>query len=319
MAAAIAQQVVGATVAGVGDVMKDVGAAIHPGQMQMDMNAARLGLNVEETLYLKDKNGINENFILDQLPTDKLVQDVCCPVCCTHIPYVSEKHKLEYQKICGCCKCKWGVKVDDRDVGAMTDVGCCENGCLFCCCPCLTCDGHIKVMGMKDANKVEKFVFLSKLFPCWPLALACGFFFSGWGALYAGCEGCYNYTNGTSIKTITQPVYKGPWSRRSATAPPEQIGTFYITQRWNPCCLCMAIPTPLRYYYKPTTAEGAIVLTEEQSLLSLVLGLYRGLPGPCKVFSTADFRTPTGIPCLDIGLETQTSWSSPKDVLKETK
>jgi len=320
--ATIASQIVGGTIGAVGEVMKEVGGAIHPGQVpvQMDMNTARLGLNVEETMYIKDKNGIDEVFILDQLEIGKLFSDICCPVCCTHIPFTSEKRKMEYEKLCGCCGCKWGVNIDGNRVGAMTDVGCCENGCVFCCCPCLTCDGYIKVMGMQDANKAEKFVFLSKLSPCWPLVMGLGFLFSGFGALFASCEGCYNYTNGKSIKTITQPVYKGPWSRpKNGSEPPVKIGTFYLTQRWNPCCLCCAVPTPMRFYYKATTEEGANLATEEQSLLSMVLSLYRGLPTPCKICSAAGFRTPTGIPCLDIGLETEVSWSEPRDVLKETK
>jgi len=319
--AAIAQQVVGSGIGAVGDVMKEVGQAINPGQVpqQMNMDTARLGINVEETIYIKDRNGINEVFMLDQLDMTKLCQMICCPVCCTFVPLTSENRKMEYQKICGLCSCKWAVNIDERMVGGMKDVGCCENGCMFCCCPCFVCDGYAKVMGMVNANQEEKFVFTSKLFPCWPLVGALGLVFAGFGLLGVSMQGCYNYVNGTSVKTITQPVYAGPWKRGTNPEPPKQIGTFHLVQRFTPCGLCCACPTPMRAYYKATTPEGANITVEDHNILTLVLALYRGLPVPCKCLSPAGFRSPTGIPCLDIGLQVEEKWSSPKQVLMESK
>lgn len=311
---------VGSAISAVGDMMKEVGQAIHPGEvpLQMDMNTARMGLTVEESVYIKGKDGINEVFVKDQLDMSKLAQDLCFPACCTHIPFISEKRKMEYEKLCGPCSCRWAVNIDDKQVGAMKDVGCCDNGCLFCCCPCFVYDGYAKVMGMENANKDEKFVILSKLFPCWPLAMGLGCMFSGFGALFMAGEGCYKYVNGESIKTIAQPVYQGPWSRGKNAEPPKQIGTFYGSQRFTPICCCLACPTPMRFYYKATTPEGANLEMEEQTILGMVLQLYRGMPTPCKMCSPAGFRTPTGICCLDMGLETSVSWSSPKEALQNS-
>lgn len=320
--AAIVQQVAGGTVTAVGGILKEVGAAIDPGQIPMqqamDMNVARMGLTVEEHIHFKQPDGTNEVFLLDKLEMSKLIMDMCCPVCCTHIPFTSDKRTMEYTKLCGLCSCRWAVSIDGVEVGAMKDVGCCENGCMFWCCPCLTCDGYAKVMGMANAGKEEKFVFAKKLMPCWPLAMACGAFV---GALCIPCvsmQGCYNYINDTPIMTVSQPVYQGPWNRASNSEPPKAIGKFYSAFRWIPIGLCCACPLPMKYYYKATTPEG-YNLGNDQPLLAMVLSLYRGLPTPCKICSPAGFQIPTGMPCFDIGLETETTWSNVRETMKETK
>jgi hypothetical protein len=321
--AAIVQQVVGGTTSAVGGVLKEVGAAINPGmvpmQQSMDMNVERLGVTVEQTIHLKAPDGSNEVFLMDELAMEKLVQNVCCPVCCTYIPFTSDKRKMEYKKLCGCCSCRWAVSIDDVPAGQMADVGCCDNGCLFCMCPCLTCDGYVKLMGLENANKEEKFVFLSKLMPCWPLAMGLGALVGGITLPCLLMQGCYQYVNGQSIKTISMPVYQGPWSRgKSSGQPPLELGKFYIAQRFIPIGICCAAPIPMRVHYKATNTEG-YDLGGDSPLMGMVLSLIRGMPTPCKCCSPAGFRVATGWPCFDIGLETETTWSSTKEAMNTTK
>merc|ERR1719161_433245 len=137
---------------------------------------------------------------------------------------------------------------------------------------------------------------MNKLSPCWPIKMCCGYFWAEFAICYMTMEACYSYCNGQSIKTVTQPVYAGPWKRAENPEPPKRIGTFYIMQRFIPVGLCCACPLPFRYYYKATEPEGVGLETNDRSVLAMVLQLYRGMLTPCKICSPAGFRVPMGIP-----------------------
>jgi len=192
-----------------------------------------------------------------------------------------------------------------------------DNGLLFCLCPVLTCDGNIKVMGMDGGDGQEKFLFTKELFTCWPYVQACAQVCVPLGVCCNSMDGCKNYCSGTEFKTITQPVFKGPWKRGQGN--PEKIGEFVITQRFEPVGMCCAAPVPIKYYYKPLTPDGDNLVEDELAALSLVLQLYKGMPVPCKHFSPAGFQVPTGVSCMDLGLMVQTKWNSVQDVLKDAE
>eukprot|EP00927_Polykrikos_kofoidii_P031768 TRINITY_DN2723_c0_g1_i1.p1 TRINITY_DN2723_c0_g1~~TRINITY_DN2723_c0_g1_i1.p1 ORF type:complete len:327 (-),score=43.45 TRINITY_DN2723_c0_g1_i1:152-1036(-) len=279
---------------------------------------ATIGIHVEETVFVDfpDEAG-KEHFVKDHLDLGKLLQMMCCPICCLYVPWAGKKNKMEYYRECGLCKCPYAVKLNEKHVGKVHDVRCCDNGCMFCCCPILTCGGHAKIMGMDGQEGLEKFVFAKSLFPCWPLVQACAMVCAPLGFCCVGMDGCCNYCKGSEFKSITQPVYKGPWKRSDGTEP-EKIGEFTTTQRFNPVCCCCAVGTPLKYYFRPTNEIGQKLVNDELAALSLVLQLYRGMPVPCAQCSPAGFQMPYGIPCLDIGLGTRTSWRSVQEVMKDS-
>jgi len=277
--------------------------------------AATLGINLEENCFITIPGGTQETFVKDHLSIGKICQMMCCPICCAYVPLASKNRKIEYFRQCGCCKCSWAMNHDGQLAGKVKDVGCCDNGCLFGCCPCLTCGGKIKLMGMENGKGEEKFVFAEELFPCWPIAKACGMWCAPLAMCCLGCQGCCKYCSGTEFKSITQPVFKGGW-KRSDGQDPEKIGEFVLTQRFEPVACCFAVPKPLRYYFKPASLEAEKLTTEEMASLAMVLQLYRGMPTPCKCCSPAGFRIPWGLQCTDMGLMTHTSWSTVQDVLK---
>jgi hypothetical protein len=247
------------------------------------------------------------------LDISKMLQMLLLPCCCVYVPFASKTRKIEYARDCGLCSCPYRVELDGVKVGKVRDVGCCDNGCMFVCCPWLTCGGHVKIMGMDGTDGQEKFVFAKELFPCWPLVSACALGCAPLGMCVAGMDGCLQYCNGREFKSITQPVFKGPWNR--SDGEPHKVGQFVITQRYTPACCCLASPTPLQYYFEATSPEGQNLAKEDRVALSLALQLYRGMPVPFKCCSSAGFQMPYGICCTDVGLMTTTTWSSVQEVL----
>lgn len=286
-----------------------VGGNPAPDQITM------LGITTEETVWVTFPGGTQkEEFVKDHLTISKTCQMLFCPCCCVYVPFISKSRKMEYSRECGCCSCPYKVTLDETMAGRVKDVGCCDNGFLFWCCPMLTCGGYIKTLGMAGADDHEKFIFAKKLFPCWPCVGTFAAICIPMGVCCTQMDGCYHYCGGTEFKSITQPVFKGPWSRQMGNDP-EKIGQFVITQRFNPCCCCCATPTPLRFHFEPDTAEGYKMAAEDRVALSLILQLYRGMPVPLKCFGGPGFQMPMGTSCTDVGLMTNTHWSTVQEVM----
>eukprot|EP01047_Picozoa_sp_COSAG01_P077253 COSAG01_NODE_13846_length_1527_cov_2.689776_1_plen_261_part_10 len=53
---------------------------------------------------------------------------------------------LMFSNSCTCCCCPWKAFIGGAEVGYMATPGCCDNGALYCLCPCLKCDGQISIM-----------------------------------------------------------------------------------------------------------------------------------------------------------------------------
>lgn len=285
-----------------------------PGQAMME---SPVSINVEETVFVTFPGQPQEKFITGHIG----LYDLCCmmmfPCCCAKVPLIGQKSLMEYKQQCGPCGCPWAVSLDGNLVGKARDPGCCDNGCMFLCCAPCTCSGHIKLMSMDDKTGQERFVFARELFTCWICCQALGF---ACKPVCFGCvsmNGCCKYCSGTEVQTITQPVFKGPWSRSLGTAP-QQIGEFVMSQKFLPCGPCTALPFPMRYYFKATSPEGAALGKDDMTLLAMVLQLYRGMPVPCKLFSSASFVAPTGIPMADMGLGSTVKWASIQEVLQSS-
>jgi hypothetical protein len=289
-----------------------------PGQQAMAQSKATIGIHCEETIFIEFPGaGKREEFVKDHIDMGKLCQMMCCPACCLFIPWAGATTKMEYYRDPGCGKCPYAVSMNGTKVGKVHDVGCWDNGCMFVCCPILTCGGYVKLMGMDGHDGTEKFTFAKGLFPCWPCVQACAQFCGPIGMGCMAMSACCHYCSGSEFQRITQPVYKGPWKRTDGTDP-EQIGNFIITNRFAPVNCCCAAPTPLKFYFKPTTPYGQQLISEDLTVLSLVLAIYRGLPAPCKCFSSADFQMPTGVSCLDLGLGTTVKWFTVTEVMRDS-
>merc|ERR1712137_1306975 len=74
-------------------------------------------------------------------------------------------------------------------------------------------------MRMIDPNNNQTIFFAKSLFPCWPCVQGFAQLCTPLGVFCVLCQGCCHYCKGTEIRTITQPVYKGNWSRTSGGEP----------------------------------------------------------------------------------------------------
>jgi len=196
-------------------------------------------------------------------------------------------------------------------------VGCCDNGACFCCCPWLNCTGHVKMLSLESNSQEEKVVFAKGLYPCWPCVQCCAMFCAPLGVVCLSMKGCCQYCSEEEFMTITQPVYAGPWSRDSG-AEPSQIGNMNLAFRFVPMSCCCACPKPLKVWFDPTTEQGQKVGAENIALLSVILAIYRGLDNPCKMCAGKDFQQPTGVSCLDLGLNTTVVWRNLGAVMKDS-
>jgi len=272
---------------------------------------------VEEAVFVDFQDGKGrEDFVRDHLEMSKICKMMCCPCCCLFVPWAGKTNKMEYRRECNGCSCPYAVTHNDKMAGRSHDVGCCDNGCLFCMCPWLTCSGHVKLMGMDNAQGEEKFTFLKELFACWPCVQAFAMGCAPLGVCCLAMNGCKHYCGGDEFLTITQPVYAGPWSRTDGKDP-EEIGQMVMAYRFQPVTCCCAQPTPLKFYYKPTAPKGKELAPGDLTLLSLVLAIYRGLPVPCKLCSCNSFQSPTGVWCLDCGMNTTYTWKTVQQVMAD--
>jgi len=166
----------------------------------------------------------------------------------------------------------------------------------------------------QKGDETEKIVFTKELFACWPCVQCCAVGCAPLGMALMSCTGCCNYCSGTEFQTITQPVYKGPW-KRSTGGDPVKIGELVQSYRFTPVGPCCSIRNPLKFYFRPTNDGG--VTEAVLPLINLSLMIYRGLPVPCKCCSPVEFQIPTGVWCLDCGLNTTTEWKRVEQVMSE--
>jgi len=284
-----------------------------PGQVFME---SALSINMEETMFATFPGEGKEQFLSGHVSNCDLCWMMNCPVCCAVVPFTGKKNNITYVRECLFLSCPWSVQLNGLTTGRVQAAGCCDNGCCFCCCPCLTCSGHVKMIGLADERGAEKYTVLRELCCCWPicsgLSLACKPLCFCCVSMY----GCKQYAcNATEIQNITQPIYKGPWSRSDGT--PQKVGEFVLQKRFVPFLCCLACPQPMKVYYRPTTQEGMTMSKEDVSMLSIVLQLYRGMPVPCKLCASADFQTPQGIPFADWGLGTSVTWTSVQEAMSQ--
>jgi len=192
--------------------------------------------------------------------------------------------------------------------------------CKMLCCPLCCCIIPLK----GDRTQIEYRRECSgccdcpyAVYPCWPCVQCCAMFCAPLGVVCLSMKGCCQYCSEEEFMTITQPVYAGPWSRDSG-AEPSQIGNMNLAFRFVPMSCCCACPKPLKVWFDPTTEQGQKVGAENIALLSVILAVYRGLENPCKLCAGKDFQQPTGVSCLDLGLNTTVVWRNLGAVMKDS-
>lgn len=279
-----------------------------------------MNITFTESLNINFDSG-KEHFTYGHVPVMDTLAMVLFPCCCATVPYTSGHHNITYkmEQLWASCGCTWASYLDGQRVGVLQPQGCCSNGALFCCCPCLTCDGKIKLMGLADGTGQERLLLARQLFPCWsyinPLLDTIGLL----SVVVRPIQGCYMYTQDREVQTISQPVFKGPWTRADPTEP-VQVGKLTLSYRYQPVSLCCAAPILIKTSFQ--AAEGTRLSKDELTALSLLLQLYGNLPTPCKFLgctSSSLLRIPTGIWCFDLGMMAEYKWESVADAQKSTE
>lgn len=274
-----------------------------------------VGLTMEQEVWCKYKGEV-QYYVADHKPISMLCKEMCCPICCAHSPWVSAHSRMMYKLVYRCpCTLQWHVIVDQDLIGKVADLGPCDNGCFFCICPCLTCDGSIKIAHVVDHRGTERLTLQKKLFCCWPCVQACSTMCVPFAFCARSMYACCRYCSEHEILVITQPVY-GAWQRGDQPVP--ELGRLIQMLRWEPIGCCCASPTPMKYYFMANDNHGQELDDEQLIRIGMLLQLYRGLPHPCKACGcgSAQFQHPTGLPCLDLGLHTTVSWHSVQDAEK---
>lgn len=290
-----------------------------------------VGVDFEHLMYL-EHGKTREELVHDHVRLPDICKMVICPLCCAESPFRSTERNMDIHRVCCSCStmtamgCPYSIKSTGSDgvsteIGKIANPGCCGNGALFCLLPGLMCGGGIKILSISN-HEGERFVLKKRLFPCWaclelfalycvPCALCC-----------QACSGANKYHKKLEIRTVKQPIYRGPWKRGQPDT--EQVGDLIMSHRFvpdGPCC-CLAHAVPMRYYFQPVAdmKEAAQLTDDDLVSIGALLRLYRGLHVPCRHFGCGlpCFQVPLGIPCTDLGLNTHVEWESVDTLIKQS-
>jgi len=265
---------------------------------------------------------------------DTVYAMLCC--CRPWADYSDGDKTLRFRHPCTmlpCCdSCNWKVahadkpapgvalcENDFKDIGAIVPAGACDNGCLWCACPCLVCSfDNLKVASFHSKRGNEEFEIktgddgnadftIRRDVACGDSCMVCC------GALTYPCFGplswCCKYITGTPAVVSTLPFYD-----KEGTTP---YGEFKFASRIL-CVGCCCVKVPVRYIVN----SNAALNSNYDAVLGLVPILVRGLPTPCALCTStcagAPFPTPSGIDCFDRGLKSTTHWMDFQTMCKDT-
>lgn len=296
-----------------------------PSQAMMDAvssirGEAAMSMTTEDSITIAFPGEPPEQLLWDHTDIKSFVFMHFLPCCCASHPLVGRSNKLAFfrQFNMQTKSCPYQVTLNGQLVGKIDGIGPCANGLAYCLCGDFLCSGHVKEMALFDSQGQERFIFAKELFCCWRPCLVCSQKLRPIAECYMNINGCINYLYGTEIQTVTQPIFKGPWSRHTSTSPPLKIGEFVITSRFKPVSLCCATPSMMKVYFRPTSSEGQDLSKEDVALLTMVMQFYRGMPHPWKGVGVAPWHKPLGVACLDYGLGSKYDWKSVTAIMKES-
>merc|ERR1712166_982420 len=251
----------------------------------------------------------------------------CC--CCPWADYSDGEESLRFHHSCIFCpcydSCNWKVAHQNKpgaafkDIGAIIPAGACENGCMWCMCPCCVCNlKNLKVAGFHTARDNKEFEIETGDHGNCDFTIrrdvACG----DAAKVFAGmlcfcclgpCSWCCKYMAGLPAIISSLPFYD-----KTGTT---KYGEFQFASQIM-CIGCCCIKIPVRYIVKSNKSLNKFY----DAVLGLVPLLVRGLPTPCAActfcVTRPPFPVPTGIDCFDSGLNSHTEWLTFQELCKKT-
>jgi hypothetical protein len=208
---------------------------------------------------------------------------------------------LMFSNSCTCCCCPWKAFIGGAEVGYMATPGCCDNGALYCLCPCLKCDGQISIMNFFDSSGQGLYTIRRNMYLCWcciesGTCICCLPCFLCGNQVELCCDCCALMSGNTAVRT-TEAIYP-PLDRGNAA-----IGEMASISAIRCVCCC---PYRQLVNYQISLTPGVVASGPrgyDTMMLTLLPLLYRGIPVPCRVpcCSEAYIRPPSGNCCMRFG------------------
>jgi len=261
--------------------------------------------------------------------------DECCTLCCpcsAEVRYAAQSqgrpmgappppHDLVYKNSCLICCSGWQAWLGNRIVGEMKHPDCCENGCAYTCCRCLTCSGSATLLNFRNGQGATLYSIRRKMYCCWgPLeavanvagcALLC--FPICWPVICCGgaqcpCDSCA-YMNGDNAVVLDEAIFP------AVGKGDEPVGTVRMTEvircaKIGPFRLCFPVRTTTNFAVelRPEVASPPLGVAhaspqqrqDETLLLTLLPLMWRGLD-TATLIAPSYLRKPSGDGCCNSG------------------
>lgn len=227
---------------------------------------------------------------------------LCVLPCFPWVKYFAGDDELTYSNDCICLCCPWQVKHGDTKVGSTESPGCCDNGAMFCCCPCLTCTGSIDLQYFKTADGQNKYAIKRDLFCCWPCVASC----ACCGACGACCSDGFNFCSNRDHIVMREDI-------RAAGKGGAKVGNVWTVNRLE-LFGCCPYRVPVRYGIDLDAATDST--SADLALLGVLPLIYRGIPVPCRCCIIPPVPKLTGISCLDAGRHRDVFYTTQQEMLK---
>jgi len=247
---------------------------------------------------------------------------MCCP-CRPFFQYTSDHDKYIFFNPCVCCCQDWKVehvaagkeRGEGKVLGGTTAPCCCENGCMYCFCPCCTCSGNAVLQKLYHHEKGnDKYTIRQRLFCCWTCAGCC----APCGMCFRSCGDCCAYCGNNNYVITTEKLYPAADENNHTTkdlADIPDIGKLMMADRIE-CCGCCPVRVPVKY---ATILDEAGDLDNEMApVVGILLQIFRGVPVPCKLCTLPPVAAPMGVSCLDVGRSVATIRCEMKEMMELT-
>lgn len=273
-----------------------------------------------ETAYIG-----NTSFIQDPYACGDLIKQCCCP-CMPWVTYTGHTSDAKEMKLgfshpclaCPCC-CDWtattSIGGQQGKTGELKPAGCCDNGFVNACCPCLktgpvvemkfSIDDNNKYSTRRNLGPIDCFYKCCGMSTC-RLCLPCTF------CLKFGCDD-------TPYRVQTMPFYGESGEDVNAEDGQAPIGEFVFVDQLKPimcCCVPWGVKNSIRMISDIVPDQNEVVL------LALYSQVAKGLPvvNPCTMALSmfSGVPMPIGNDWADVGMNTTTRWLTTGEMMAET-
>jgi len=270
-------------------------------------------VNVEETMTYNGHHFMREPHMC--CDSAKLM---LCP-CCPFFKYTSPNESFVFSNSCLCCCQDWKVEQltkgsngemqergTGKKMGGTVGPGCCENGCMYLCCPFFLCSGNAILQNMyhhADGHEKNIHTIRQQFACCWPCGRCC----APCGMCSRGCSDCCNYCQDKNYVLTTEKIYpaEDQMSREVDCADTDHVGRIIMADRIG-CIGCCPFRTPVKY--STIINEAGHLDNEMAAVDGIILMLWKGAPVPCFCCTFPPVNQPTGISCLDIGRQVESDY-----------